>query len=440
MEMDKAQLHAQKIAFAPDWAQDTSIHYPKELSALLDADDSLQIYGVFDGTRRAAVRGLNDLDTLALEIDATPLFNPDTAEGEAGPWLLSFGRGQGAQAAVLRDHFCKFHGQGVGILLLTTASTSEIRSHLRGLVKVARDPETTSMVFFRYWDPVVANEFLPSLATQSDRLERFLFTQNGSPVHFLSEQSPDEMNAFHLSGRATRTGVRKYFSLATCDAPVMDRIARIGLEHNLSRWLARDYADDLFSGASVSALGPHILREGARYGFTRQDEYSYLGHLMVHLGGWFHQSGQTPTLTAILESDVKAKQVPLRAAFSDAWAGSYRAVARNWSEHLIADPRLITTIDDCGTLTPDRRLLADCLEAHIPVDRQGPFRQLWKKTQGPLAALGAPEAHWARLAFLSLFWGYKFYEDPFLGRSHPPQSAADWNTLCNDFWKALIDG
>ena len=434
--MAQAQLHVERIVLAPDWVDDTSIEYPRELSALIEADEDLQIYGVFDGTRRAAVLGLNDLDTLTPEVGAAPLFQHDADEGEAGPWLLSFGRGTGAQAAVLRDHFCKFHGQGVGILLLTDADEPELRSHLRGLVKVARAPDSTSMVFLRYWDPVVANEFLPSLATQPTRFERFHFTQQGTPVHVVAEHNADEMTLIHVSGRASRTGVRKYFTLEAPDGPVMDRIARIGLEKNLTRWLVRDYPDELFAGAARDALGPHILREGTRFGFTRQDEFAYLGHLMVHFGGWFHQSGQVSVLTDILQSDRRAKQVPLRAAFSDAWAGSYRAVLRDFKAPLLSDARLIVD----NTLTKDREVLAACLHAHVPVDRQGPFRHLWKKSQGPLASAGAPDTHWACLAFLSLFWGYKFYEDPFLGRVHPPQSAQEWDDVCNDFWKALIDG
>ena len=433
--MDEAQLDVQRIVLTPNWAEDTSIEYPAELTTLLDSDDTLQLYAIFDGTRRAAVRGLNDLDTLSPDVAATPLFKSDTAEGEAGPWLLSFGRGQGAQGAVLRDHFCNFHGHGVGVLLLTTATEPELRSHLRGLVKVSRNDGSNAMVFLRYWDPVVTNEFLTSLATQPTRLERFLFTQDGSPVQFVSEQNVNEINVFKSTGRPSRTGVRKSFALDDRDAPVMERIAKIGLENNLSRWLARDYVDDLYGDAIPNALGPHIRREGARFGFSRQDEYSYLGHLMVHLGGWFHQSGQTPSLMAILESDQRAKQVPLRAAFSDAWARSYRATLRDFRGPLLADARL----EKAETLTRERQVLADCLQTHVPLDRQGPFQQLWKKAQGPLASVGAPETHWACIAFLSLFWGYKFYEDPFLGRVQLPQSPQEWDMLCNDFWKALID-
>lgn len=433
--MAKAQLHAEPIVLPPDWADDTSIEYPKEISALIAADEDLQIYGVFDGTRRAAVLGLNDLDTLTPEVAAAPLFQHDADEGEAGPWLLSFGRGTGAQAAVLRDHFCKFHGQGVGILVLSSAAEPELRSHLRGLVKVARDPDTNTMVFLRYWDPVVATTFLPSLAPHPDRFERFFFTQNGTPVHFVAEQNTVEMTLLHVSGAADRIGVRKHFAMQPHDTPVMEQIARIGLENNLSRWLAKDYKTELFAGALPATLGPHILREGARFRFTRQDEYAYLGHLMVHFGGWFHQSGHSPALIDILQSDRRAKQVPLRAAFTDAWAGSNRAVVRDFGAALIADPRL-----GGSTLTRDRDVLAACLETHIPLDRQDPFRHLWKKSQGPLASAAAPDTHWACLAFLSLFWGYKFYEDPFLGRSFLPQTPQEWDDVCNTFWKALIDG
>ncbi len=432
-----AQFKAQHIVFAQDWVQDTSIECPREITALLAADDKLQIFAIFDGTRRASVRGLNDLDTLPPEVAAAPLFKPDTPEGDAGPWLLSFGRAQGVQASVLRDHFRKFQGFGVGILLLTSATEPELRSHLRGLMKVAKDAEAKTMLFFRYWDPVTANEFLPSLAAQPARLERFFYTQKGTPIHFLAEHGADALNMFQVSGPARAPAARTHFTLAECDAPVMARIVRIALANNLSRWLKRDYASELFASASHSELGPHILREGQRFGFTRQDEFSYLGHLMVHLGGWFHQSGQTPALLAILESDARSKHIPLRAAFTDAWAGSYRAVRRDFCDKFTADPQLAIVDGDQITLCPDGKVLAARLHAHIPINRQGPFRQLWKKSQDSLALAGAPDTHSDRLAFLSLFWGYRFYEDPFLGRKHPPQSAHEWDTTCNDFWKAL---
>lgn len=434
--MTAPQLHVAPIVLAPDWIDDTSLQFPAEVSALIEADEAFQIYGVFDGTRRAAVRGLNDLDTLAPELAAAPLFQQDQAEGEAGPWLLSFGRGEGVQAATLRDHFCNFHGEGVGILLLTQAPEPELRSHLRGLVKVARGPDTNATVFLRYWDPVVASEFLPSLAPDPSRVARIHFTQKGTPVHVLAEENTSEMTLISVKGRANHTGVRTPFALRPEDEPVMVRIARTGLEKNLSRWLARDYVDELSPFADHPLLGPHIYREGSRFGFTRQDEFAYLGHLMVHLGGWFHQSGQVPVLTDILQSDRRAKHVPLRAAFSEAWAGSYRAVLRDVRESILADARLLA--DD--TLTKDPDVLAACLQAHVPADRQGPFRNLWQKAQAPLGAQNAPVAEWPRIAFLSLFWGYKFYEDPFLGRRHAPQSEAEWGTLCDDFWKALIDG
>lgn len=435
----RAQLLSQHIRFSQDWEQDSSAECPKELTALLDADDQLHLFGIFDGTRRAAVLGVNDLDTLPSEVAARPLLRPDTDEGEAGPWLLSFGRLQGKQASVLRHHLCKFHGRGVGILLLTTATETDLQSHLRGLVKVAADAEAKRMLFFRYWDPVTANEFLPSLDTQPARLERFFYTQSGTPIQFLCEQGRDGLNAFHVTGPAKQPGVRKFFTLEECDTQVMARIARTGLGHNLSRWLERDYADELCADADFDELGPHILREGQRFGFTRQDEYAYLGHMMVHLGGWFHQSGQAPALTHILASDARAKHIALREVFPEAWAGSYCGVRRDWGDQVLADPQL--RVSDGGeiTLCPDREVIAACLQRQIPKDKQEPFRALWAKSQTALVSDDAAEKHLPQIAFLSLFWGYRFYEDPFLGRKQAPHSSLDWEMVCNDFWKALID-
>jgi Domain of unknown function (DUF4123) len=154
------------------------------------------VYAVLDAARDEriypGVKG-SELDHLCLYAGRIP-----RQLELAAPYLVRLEREARFTAELLRAGW----GESWGIFLIATAGLEEMRRHLRKLLRV--EDERGKKLIFRYYDPRVLREYLPTCTPGELRL---LFGPAG--IFFAEGEDPGELLRFHraVDGRLERTAV-----------------------------------------------------------------------------------------------------------------------------------------------------------------------------------------------------------------------------------------
>lgn len=188
-------LHRLEIKASDDFCADVA---PELRAALPDAPPLLlaSLYGpkaprhaylLVDGTLRARVAGLFDLDVIDAPVRS--LFDGEAAEslGETGPWLVDLSISGGATPGkmdLLCDLFMRHWPAGLSILISTELSLDALRNHLRRFIKLpVRDDGR--VLTFRFWDPRVLAPFLDAIEGDRSRLRRLMMADKGAAICYI---------------------------------------------------------------------------------------------------------------------------------------------------------------------------------------------------------------------------------------------------------------
>ncbi len=411
---------------------------PDALAPLLqERPEGINLFAIIDAPRRKAVRGASDLDLLDEALSAQGLFQGSSDLADSGPWLIDLSQPSRARDNWLRDYFTHFTGKGTGVFLRSPASRDELRTHLRGLLKVRPAKDSETLVFFRFWDPLIASVYFGSLGLRPDRVSRIFITRAGLPVEFLAEDGDGVMQHFVPDIPAGTKVSRGELCLDAHDHKVFDKIVLRVLARELTDWLAEAYPARIapMSPEQRNAIGRHLVRHGMRCGFTLKDEYAYLAHMMLSLGGWMTEPGLYPKIDAILHSRSHARHKPLRKAFAESWSESHFAVLAPRREALIAAIGQEANAPFV-TLPAMRRLIA----THFV---EADARIIWQFLQAverDFTAHPVPVAQQTAVGLLSLFHGFRFHADPLRRWTTAPltQPSPDIGQICRAAWEDLI--
>lgn len=391
------------------------------------------LFALIDGEKRRRLRGTNDLDMLDPVLNATALLGTGTAQDEVGPWLIDLGRSGRARDRFLSDLFSTPEGPGSAVLLRTAAPLDELRAHLRGLIKVRRDPDEPPSLLLRFWDPPTAAVLLDAAMDRPDRVARLCHTRSGLPLAWYAESRPGQMACFVPVGRLPGGRAREPLCLEARDEAALAALAFVALEGEIGRWLGESYPElgdpDPHRRAGI---GAHVVALGRGYGFTLKDEFAYLAHMMVHLGGWFVQSGRYPGIETVLLSDGEARHKPLRPAFRAAYDGSHLPALMAARAALLAEPALYGEPPQ-----PTEGVIAGLLTRHLPLAAEHKARILAERARADALHRRAPAELIETVALITLFLGYRFYDDPFLFGEAPGER--DWHGLCRRAWQQITE-
>ncbi len=397
----------------------------------VDMPAGQHLYAVMDGARRGAVLGTNDLDCLDEDLGAVPLFDTGGAEDVQGPWLIDLGREGVARDRFLADFFAQFAGTRQGIFLRSAADAGELRAHLRGLLKVARGDAEEPRDFLRYWDPMVAAVLMDQAVLRPKRMERLCFSRSGAAVDWYVEEGTARFLHYHVGGDGPAMKARGPVHLDAEDEAAFQGLAYVALGGALAKWLFDAYPIGAPDAPRMDRIGRHLVAQGQRFGFGLKDEFSYLGHMSVHLGAWFFETGLFAPVMAVLADDAKARHKPLRGAFSQAWAGSYLPVVAAAKAEMLADPLLA----DGPFLDHER--VGDLFKRHLPGPAHGDLRPLWRKAMAHARACDMPDELHPAAGLLTIFAGYRFYEDPLVCAGVLPDDPAAWQDVFSFVWNEL---
>lgn len=417
------------LSALPFW--DRPVFPPELTPEFTPLPQGQQLFALVDGEKRRQLRGTNDLDMLAPELAATALFDTGTAQDEVGPWLVDLGSPGRNRDRFLSDLFATPEGPGSAVLLRSAASRDELRAHLRGLIKVLRDQDEEPTLLLRFWDPLTAATLLEAGRDCPDRVARLCYTRSGLPLSWYAESRLGQMQCFIPQGRVPGGRARPPLRLEARDEAALSELAFFALEGEIGRWLGESYPElgtpDAYRRARI---GAHVVALGRGYGFTLKDEFAYLAHMMVYLGAWFVQSGRYPGIETVLLSGGTARHKPLRMAFGAAYDGSHLPALWAARKAFLTEPALQGTLPQ-----PDEGMIAELLARHLPLTAEHKARILAERARADALHRRAPARLIETIVLITLFSGYRFYDDPFQSGGLPGER--DWDGLCASAWQQI---
>ncbi|MBT0958119.1 DUF4123 domain-containing protein [Alphaproteobacteria bacterium KMM 3653] len=393
--------------------------------------EGLRLYAVLDGVRRAEAVGMNNLDCLDPELPAEPLFQTGSAQDAQGPWLVDLSRAGREWDKFIEDFFADHMGKGTGVFLRCTAGFDELRSHLRGLLKVTHGEERRADRFFRFWDPLTTGVFLTHIAQRPEHVQRFCFTRSGAVIEWYVEDTAELFVRHTPCGAPAPMRARRPLHLDPADEAALGTVAMVALAQAISQWIGSDYSAQLNSPARsrLREIGNHVVARGRSFGFALKDEFSYLAHLMVHFGGWFFETEHVPELQAILWQPAPSRHQAMQQVFPAAWEASPFARVAQARAGFVADLQGLNDAPffEDGALQP-------LVDRHFAAEDHHMLGRLWQVGVAHAQFQGAPDHTLTTIGLLTLLLGYRFYEDPFVMHAPVPTDTAGWEEMCRTCW------
>ncbi|WP_182912749.1 DUF4123 domain-containing protein [Paracoccus onubensis] len=391
-----------------------------------------QLYVVMDGATRQQHLGANDLETYQETLSAAPFFTTGTARDEYGPWLLALGVEGRIRARFLESMFSREAAPLTGIFLKTHASYSELRSHLRGLTKVCPDPDSDPSIFLRFWDPRTTAALFKANLHRSEFIERLCHTRSGTPIIWYAATAHDRMHRFAPTGKVTALRSRSPLILEPRDRAALNDVGFAALGSVIGNWLSGSYPNLSDIGhAAQERIGQHVVTIGRQHRFTLKDEFSQLAHLMHYLGGWFGQTNIFPEIDAVLKTQGTGRHRAMQGVFAEAWLRSHLPAMLRARQDILDDPLL----QGDGLPQIDETELSPLLARHIADSDMPAVARMSRLVEADTTSRRAPSALVPLITLISLFLGYRFFDDPFRGAT--PGAARDWHATSRQGWEML---
>lgn len=240
--------------------------------------------------------------------------------GAAGPWLVDLNKTSDLLRALFTADapMTGYWEKNAALFIRTTASFAATRDHFAQLVKMP--DEAGKQIYFRFWDPKIARDYLPQTENWPARARSLLAPPPLGPL-VLSALDIDaqEFHSFRFTDTAPDCAPAP-FILTKFDTDVLaDREAGI-LTTQLADWLleADPHRFRSFGAKGRHALAEHVVASGKILEFVFKEEYVYLAFMMMYLGGKFGRDPLYTDLTKVLMPPRPARYVEMSLGFAPA--------------------------------------------------------------------------------------------------------------------------
>ncbi|SFR65201.1 DUF4123 domain-containing protein [Litoreibacter janthinus] len=406
---------------------------PPELAKLL-FEGTPNTFMIVDAAKRGELRKGFDIDALEMTCDTACLYSGAAAFElrEVAPYLLDltpFAAPDARIPAPLRDLFTTQWNGGSTLYLRTEADFETLHKHLRRFLRIRSSDDAEHWTVFRFWDPAVARVYFPGIASRPERVDRIFRVAADVPLEMVTGEGAQALRLVPRDPTGPAAEAKPIVFDAQ-DHALMQSVADTTFRAETADWLRTGYPDRFaaFDAAQMDGAVAHIMAEGRRVGCVSKDDFAYLAHMMITLGGWFHITGYPTTLVEILHDQTGDLHSRLSRAFLPAWQASPQAaVMAVWQElraHLSALPvEAQVTPQEFGAVT------ARFLQPHA-----NSVNAALAATKQDLAGLDLPLPAQGRLLLLTLIYGHRFYVDPLRGWAGQP-TAQTIDTV----WQATLE-
>ncbi|MBL3611021.1 DUF4123 domain-containing protein [Rhodovulum sulfidophilum] len=283
------------------------------LAALYGPEAPRHVYLLVDGTLRAEVAGLFDLDVI--EAPARSLFQGEAEEtmGEAGPWLVDMSISdprEPGDVSILQDLLARHWPAGYSILVSTDAPFEAIRRHLRRFIQLPILEDGRSLTF-RFWDPRVLGPFLATITQDRSRARRMTMTDEGTSIVYMLPVSAD------ATGGTSAVAVRivpdktleaeplRPMRLRYADFDTLARSRESARRDRMTDRLRADFAPELADrpATDVRATVDAALDRFGAFGFQDHAHLHFFAAWSLFYGPDFEQDDPMGELEEILRSD-----------------------------------------------------------------------------------------------------------------------------------------
>ncbi|NHF72988.1 DUF4123 domain-containing protein [Paracoccus xiamenensis] len=345
------------------------------------------------------------------------------------PWLVRLNDSGKFTRNLFRASTRPWHlwDKGAGIFIRSAAPLEELCAHLRRFTKVS--DSAGKWVFFRFWDPLVAQIYFGGMADHPERIGQIFTTPSGQRIEMIVQTGPQQMLRMTPSAVLPPSQPRRAVTFEAADMALLAEVSYRALSRQIAQWLAQEYPGDLAdrSATQMQAIGAHVVATGRWLGLTMKQDFAFLAQMMMTSGGWFLHDGTLPAMHPLIAAGPAPRAGAMAAAYADLQAQSPQAeLLGQWSDlrgHLAELP-------DDQVLTQNR--LHDLIQTFLPkTARQVPLALASTRRRLKDFAL-LEEITEGRAMLLALLFGPRFFEDPFKpwAQSDPEAAiAAAWRIL-----------
>ena len=383
-------------------------------------------YVLLDGARCNAMINGFDLDLIRGEHEVLCLYQGRVAAelGDAAPHLVDITRVGQTPTRFQRSLFSDYWGQRALLLIRTDADIGKLRNHLRHFTEIRFAADDPKARLFRFWDPLVAATYFTGIRHRADRVDPMFRMADGTMLDMVVEDGPDGFVAMSPVRRQVRAP-RRPLIFDDVDQALMQDIALAAFGLELGTWLQETHAARFadLPPARLKAITNHVLAEGRRCRCATKDDYVYLCHMMLTLGGWFHLDAVYPDLTDALYQRANNRKAQLMAGFLPAYEAAPLARIDAKRDEI---GHFLSAIAEEDRLTP--ALFRTFLQRFLP-DHADRAQQMLAPTKAHMASFNLSEPQCGQLLLLTLIWGHRFYDDPFypwFGMNLPDSLDAAW--------------
>ncbi|NSX55260.1 DUF4123 domain-containing protein [Parasulfitobacter algicola] len=295
-----------------------ALHEP--LFGQTDPDTRCHTYAILDA---AKVPNLPELLSTS-ELEHRCLFNGQAEDdlGDVAPWIVKLEDGN----TFTRYLFTQDPEDSVpwylwskepGIYIRSTASLDDLWRHFRKFTKFT--DHTGKAFFFRFWEPMMANAYLDTVAREADRFRVFYETSTGQTTHsILCCEAWGRAMIYTAKPFKPDPEKRDGFALTQPDLDAFARATRarqirvIATEQRQNfPDLTKDYGDKDLQ-RQVAAL----VNRMQEHGFKKRQNLNILATWELLYGPLFEDKDPEGTLQNLFQSNIpesrKLKQVELR--------------------------------------------------------------------------------------------------------------------------------
>lgn len=381
---------------------------PDALAPVLFPSGPAQTYALLDAAR---IPGLPEtLETSRL--DHICLFRGDSFDQlkQVAPWLVRIEGSGKFTRNLFRASTKSWHlwGKDAGIFLRSPAGLQDVAAHLRRFTKVS--DKAGKWVFFRFWDPLVAQIYFGGMADHAERIGQIFRLPTGQPMEMIVQTGPQEAVRMAPSDLLPPDQPRRAISFDAPDLALLTEVSFHALSRQLADWLAQDYPEAFAdrSPAQMRAIGAHVVATGRWLGLTMKQDFAFVAQMMMTSGGWFLQDGTLPAMNRLIADTPAPKAEAMVAAYDGMQAQTPQA-------ELLAEWDALS--DHLAVLPTDEALMATRMEEIIWRFLPNAAREVpsaTASTRARLRELGMRDALIeGKAALLALLFGPRFFEDPF---------------------------
>lgn len=376
---------------------------PETLAPVLFPPGPAQTYALLDAAR---IPGLPEvLETSRL--DHVCLFRGSSFDQlkQVAPWLVRIGDSGKFTRNLFRDSPKAWHlwGKDAGIFLHSPAGLQDLAAHLRRFTKVS--DKTGKWVFFRFWDPLVAQIYFGGMADHAERIGQIFRLPSGQPMAMIVQTGPQDAVRMAPSDQLPQGQSRRAIAFDAPDLALLTEISFHALARQLAKWLAQDYPAPFAdrSPAQMRAIGAHVVATGRWLGLTMKQDFAFVAQMMMTSGGWFLQDRSLPAINRLIEETPSPKAEAMADAYAGMQAETPQAALLDQWDGLRAALTEDAAQTPAGLARITARLLPD-----------GGVDAATASTRARLRELGVVDGMTqAKAVLLALLFGPRFFEDPF---------------------------